>query len=209
MNQGSPLRALVIAPLAVGVLGFSGCTSARDTPVHSSGGRTHAATQSGSEPVPWKSIQVTPGQGLQPPLAGAPITLTLLADGAARQGQAFKFAVRIANTGDQPVAQQPCPAYRVQYLPHIETGMLNCNEAPSAIPPHAYVDFKMRVHVLTLGRPDIGGVCCTLLWQLGGERQRRSAGACTSSQHAGRRASNPLGPCRILEAHDGRRPGVT
>jgi hypothetical protein len=166
MNQGSPLRALVIAPLAVGVLGFSGCTSARDT--HDSGGTTHAATQTGSEPVPWKSIQVTDGQPHQPPLAGAPITLTLLADGDARQGQSFKFAVRIANTGDQPVSLQPCPAYRVQYLPHIETGMLNCNEAPSAIPPHAYVDFKMRVHVLTLGRPDIGGHY-TLLWQLGGE----------------------------------------
>jgi hypothetical protein len=169
VNQGGTLGALVIGPLALGLLVFSGCSSGRDPGSQDGGGMTGAATHTEWGAVPWKAIQVTTGHTHRPPLAGAPIALKLLAGaGAAKQGQVFKFAVRIANTGDQPVSLQPCAAYRVQYLPHVETGLLNCSAAPPAIPAHGHVDFEMQERVPNLGKPTVGGHY-TLLWQLGGE----------------------------------------
>jgi hypothetical protein len=167
MNTRSVVRALIVGSLGVGLLVLSGCTSEGDGPENDPSGPTQAATGTGSEAVPWKHIQVRAGQNSQPPLAGRSIALKLLADGSARPGRDYWFTVRIANTGDQPISLDPCPAYRVQYLLQVETGLLNCGEAPSEIPPGGHTDFEMRIHVLRLGK-DIGGRY-TLLWQLGGE----------------------------------------
>jgi hypothetical protein len=161
-------RALVMVLLAVGLLASSACTSTGGTPNQGRGGTTRLSTPAGATAVPWKRIRVPAAQAHQAPLADEPIVLTLHADGVAKQGRILRFVVRIANTGDEPVPLEPCPAYRVQYLPHVETGLLNCGEAPSAITAHGHLDFEMRVRVPSLGRPAIGGAH-TLLWQLGGE----------------------------------------
>jgi hypothetical protein len=129
--------------------------------------------------VPWAQI---PGpaphtkDGALPPLDGKPITLSLITRGKAVQGERYKFVVRITNTSGTPVALEPCPYYRVQYLPYVETGYLNCAGAPAAIPANGHVDFGMEIAVPTIGKY-LGGTY-KLLWELGGEgTEGRSAQA--------------------------------
>jgi hypothetical protein len=118
-----------------------------------------ASSQPGPDPVPQGSVT--------PPLAGQPIDLQLIVHEQARRGKPLRFIVRIANLGSEPVSLKPCPYYRVQYLPHVETGYLNCAQSPDAIPPESHLDFAMQIDVLRLER-DVGGTY-DLLWQLGGE----------------------------------------
>ncbi|QLQ10228.1 MAG: hypothetical protein HZY75_07340 [Nocardioidaceae bacterium] len=121
--------------------------------------------------IPWLSSPPGPNPvpkgNAEPPLAGQPISLQLIVDERARRGEPLKFIVRIANLGSEPVPLAPCPYYRVQYLPHVETGYLNCDQAPDAIPPQSHLDFAMQINVQRL-QPGIGGTY-DLLWQLGGE----------------------------------------
>jgi len=94
----------------------------------------------------------------------APISLQLLTSGRAVKGERYKFVVRISNSSDAPVPLTPCPYYRVQYLPQVEGGYLNCAAAPDAIPAGGHVDFAMEMGVLQ-GDPELGGTY-DLLWQL-------------------------------------------
>jgi hypothetical protein len=120
--------------------------------------------------VPWRRIEKGSWPYPEPPLAGSPITLRLLTDGPARQGRPYAFVIRIGNVGDEAVSLRPCPAYRAQYLPHVEVGYLNCEAAPDAIPPGGYLDFEMQIDVLDLDEPNrpLRGAY-ELLWLLGGE----------------------------------------
>lgn len=122
--------------------------------------------------IPWASSSphpVPPGS-ITPPLAGEPIHLRLIVHEKARRGEPLKFIVRIANEGSEPVSLEPCPYYRVQYLPRVETGYLNCAQAPDAIPAKSHLDFAMQINVPPRGDApaDLGGTN-DLLWQLGGE----------------------------------------
>ncbi len=157
---------IVSATAAVGAIAFAAFMLSRpDEPAEQ--------PPSGSTPTPIPWAPLTPGPepvpegSVTPPLAGQPIALQLIAPEQARQGERLRFVVRIQNLGSEPVSLNPCPYYRVQYLPHVETGYLNCEEAPDSIPPRSHLDFKMEVSVLRLER-NVGGTY-RLLWQLGGE----------------------------------------
>lgn len=118
-----------------------------------------ASTPPGPDPVPPGSVA--------PPLAGEPIELQLIVDDPARVGEPLRFIVRIANLGSVPVSLDPCPYYRVQYLTTVETGYLNCDQSPGAIPADGHLDFAMQI-----GSPAVKlgtGGTYDLLWQLGGE----------------------------------------
>ncbi len=118
-----------------------------------------ASTPPGPDPVPPGSVA--------PPLAGEPIELQLIVDEPARVGEPLRFIVRIANLGSVPVSLDPCPYYRVQYLTTVETGYLNCDQSPEAIPADGHLDFAMQI-----GSPAVKlgtGGTYDLLWQLGGE----------------------------------------
>ena len=150
----------------------SGCTSDSDQshpkPTDATSMASGSETMAEPAPVPWKRIQAGRWSGNQPPLAGEPITLELMTAGPARQGHPYPFIVRIGNSGGEPVSLEPCPAFRMQYLPHVEVGSLNCEAAPDAISPGEHVDFQMQIDVLDLGLPRVTGFY-VLLWQLGGE----------------------------------------
>lgn len=118
-----------------------------------------ASTPPGPDPVPPGSVT--------PPLAGEPIDLQLIVEEKARRGEPLKFIVRIANEGSEPVSLDPCPYYRMQYMTTVQTGYLNCDEAPDSIPAEGHLDFAMKIASPAV-KPGTGGTY-DLLWQLGGE----------------------------------------
>jgi len=165
-------RCLSVVASALCLATAAGCSSTREESLPKPTDATSLASGSGSTtagptPVPWKRIPAR-WTGTQPPLAGELITLELIAAGRARQGQPYPFLVRIGNSGDEPVSLAPCPTFRMQYLPHVEVGSLNCEEAPAAISPGEHLDFQMQIDVIDLQLPKVTG-SYVLLWQFGGE----------------------------------------
>jgi hypothetical protein len=120
-------RSLSVVASALYLAAASGCSSVRDESLPKPTDATSLTSGSGSTtaeptPVQWKRIPAR-WTGTQPPLAGEPITLELIAAGQARQGQPYPFLLRIGNSGDEPVSLVPCPTFRMQYLPHVEVGV--------------------------------------------------------------------------------------
>lgn len=121
-----------------------------------------------SEPsvVPWRAL--TPGPkpsaDLRTPLAGEPVSVGLdLPEYRAGESR-YRFVVRLSNTGSEPVSLDPCPFYRVTFQREIETGYLNCEEAPGSIPARGYVDLEMTVPAWPILNGPYG-----LSWELGAE----------------------------------------
>lgn len=151
-------------------------------------------------PIPWTSSPPGPGPvpegSVTPPLAGRPLDLRLIVREQARPGEPLRFVVRITNLGAEPVPLTPCPYYRVQYLPHVESGYLNCAAAPDAIPAHGHLDFAMQIEVLRV-KQDLGGRY-DLLWQLGGEgAEGRTVTTPVELARTGRRVTVPS-HCGVL-----------
>jgi len=129
-----------------------------------------------NDAVPWKANMPgpRPSPDLATPLDGKPIVVSLRLPAYRPQSSPdtarYEFVVRLSNTGDAPISLERCPFYRVQFVKDVETGYLNCDEAPDAIPAAGHVDFAMEApahdaELLARG----GGTGFGLLWQLGTE----------------------------------------
>lgn len=103
--------------------------------------------------VPWKNLTPGPNDGTVKqdltinPLSGKPVAASLILppyqpDGSGR----YSFTVRLSNRGAEPLPLEPaCPFYRTAFETEVESGYLNCADAPSAIPVGGHVDFAMQV----------------------------------------------------------------
>jgi hypothetical protein len=95
------------------------------------------------------------------------VRLELVANNQASKGERYQFVVVVHNTTTHAISMHPCPTYRVQYLLIVETGHLNCQDAPAEIPGGSQLKLEAEVGVQDI--PEVRGGSYPLLWQFGGE----------------------------------------
>lgn len=168
------MRAHPIALLGASVsLALSGCTS---SPTDTSVAQPSAGGSPAVVSVSWDRIQVPSGgvrlaKDLQ---RGGALRVKLIVDGKAEPNSQFPFTVRLKNVSSDWVPLNPCPPYRTSLVKVLESGMLNCSDAPEGIAPNGAVDFSMEVEAARYLR---GLDDALLVWQLGSERNEGPSAA--------------------------------
>ncbi|WP_433206413.1 hypothetical protein ACQP00_39495 [Dactylosporangium sp. CS-047395] len=82
---------------------------------------------------------------VQAPLLNAPLTVAMDVPQQAGRGTTLVYRVRVTNTFPRTFRLEPCPAYRQGIAGTAKTYRLNC--AVRSIPPHATVEYEMRLDI--------------------------------------------------------------